>query len=182
MKQKKIQGFTLLELLIVVAIIGILASIVLVALSSAQDSAYESRAKGELRALQSAVQLYFLDNDSYPEDGEWDFPASMEEYLPSGDEIEGAWPGSIYTWESWSPSDLSHAPYEHVYQISIRFCPQGGSLDDCSFPVADWADNFDQNSAFFYCIDGPCRSHKDEPMTHPGFCMNCSEEEPPYGF
>lgn len=64
-KQKK--GFTLIELLIVIVIIGILAVIVvgLVATNS-KNRANDARAKADLREIQTALEQYRIDNDSYP--------------------------------------------------------------------------------------------------------------------
>ncbi len=62
----KNQAFTLIELLVVVLIIGILAAI---ALPQYQKSVWRSRAKGmlfNLKAMNEAVQSYFLAHNSYP--------------------------------------------------------------------------------------------------------------------
>lgn len=64
-KNKK--GFTLIELLIVIVIIGILAVIVvgLVATNS-KNRANDARAKADMRELQTALEQYRIDNDTYP--------------------------------------------------------------------------------------------------------------------
>jgi type II secretion system protein G len=65
LKNKK--GFTLIELLIVIVIIGILAVIVvgLVATNS-KNRANDARAKADMRELQTALEQYRIDQDSYP--------------------------------------------------------------------------------------------------------------------
>ncbi|GAC1413288.1 MAG: hypothetical protein NVSMB66_4800 [Candidatus Doudnabacteria bacterium] len=65
-KNKKSKAFTLIELLIVISIIGLLASIVGVALTSARSKARDAKRKGDLRGLQTALELYFNDFGSYP--------------------------------------------------------------------------------------------------------------------
>ncbi len=59
-------GFTLIELLIVVAIIAILAAIAIPNFLAAQVRAKVSRAKAELKSLQTAVEAYYVDENSYP--------------------------------------------------------------------------------------------------------------------
>ena len=59
-------GFTLLELLIVVAIIGILASITVPLYSSYTTRAVNSAAQSDLRNLKSAMESFYTDNQGYP--------------------------------------------------------------------------------------------------------------------
>lgn len=63
------KGFTLIEILIVVAIIGILASVVVVGLGPAQKSGRDSRRVSDLRSVQNALELYYGKNGQYPNSG-----------------------------------------------------------------------------------------------------------------
>ncbi len=66
------KGFTLIEILIVVAIIGILASVVVVGLGPAQKKGRDSRRVSDLRSVQNALELYYGKNGSYPvPNGTW---------------------------------------------------------------------------------------------------------------
>lgn len=92
--QKLNFGFTLLELLIVISIIGILVAIGVAAYSSAQLKARNSRRMQDIRSIQSAAEQYYADNNSeYPVDT--DFGVL---YLPTG------WPagpkGDTYTYST----------------------------------------------------------------------------------
>ncbi len=60
------KGFTLLELLVVVAIIGILASIAVVSFGNARSKAKDAKILGDARAVQNAIALYFSDKDALP--------------------------------------------------------------------------------------------------------------------
>lgn len=63
---KKPNAFTLIELLIVVAIIAILAAIAVPNFLEAQVRAKVSRAKADMRSLVTAVEAYVVDNNHYP--------------------------------------------------------------------------------------------------------------------
>jgi type II secretion system protein G len=60
------RAFTLVELLIVVAIIAILASIAIPNFIEAQTRAKVARAQSDLRTLATGLEAYRLDNNSYP--------------------------------------------------------------------------------------------------------------------
>jgi prepilin-type N-terminal cleavage/methylation domain-containing protein len=64
------KAFTLIELLIVVAIIAILAAIAVPNFLEAQVRAKVSRAKSDLRTLTTSIEAYAVDNNKYPFD--WD--------------------------------------------------------------------------------------------------------------
>lgn len=63
------KGFTLIELLVVIAIIGVLSSVVLASLSSARASARDAQRRSDIQAVYKALQLYWLDRNSYPSTG-----------------------------------------------------------------------------------------------------------------
>ena len=60
------QGFTLLEIMVVVVIIGLLAAIVVPNFVGNIDKAAMSRAKQDIRGIETALNLYRLDNFRYP--------------------------------------------------------------------------------------------------------------------
>ena len=60
------KGFTLIELLVVVAIIGILATVVLASVNSAQVRANNSAKLQGIGQIQTALTLYYDDNNNYP--------------------------------------------------------------------------------------------------------------------
>ena len=56
------KGFTLIELMIVIAIIGILAAIAIPQFVSYRQKGYNTDAKGELKSFYTACQAYYADN------------------------------------------------------------------------------------------------------------------------
>lgn len=63
MKQK---GFTLIELLVVIAIIGILSTLAVVSLNNARLKSRDAKRVSDIKQVQTALELYFADKDSYP--------------------------------------------------------------------------------------------------------------------
>ncbi len=60
------RGFSLIEIMVVVVILGILASLVVPKIISRPDDARIVKAKQDVLAIQSALDLYRLDNSVYP--------------------------------------------------------------------------------------------------------------------
>jgi len=66
------KGFTLVELLIVIIIIGILAGAMLLVAGSGTDKANATKIVSDLRSLKSAALMYYADNQSWPTPGSFD--------------------------------------------------------------------------------------------------------------
>jgi general secretion pathway protein G len=65
MKQS-IRGFTLIEVMVVVVILSILAAIIVPKVMDRPDTARLVKAQADIRAIESALNLYRLDNFKYP--------------------------------------------------------------------------------------------------------------------
>ncbi len=63
---RRSEGFTLIEILVVVFIIGLLATIVSVNVIGQTDNARVTKAKADLKQLEQGLHLYKLDNGIYP--------------------------------------------------------------------------------------------------------------------
>ncbi len=66
LKHKFLTGFTLIELMIVMAIIAVLVGMVLPRFQGMRDQANISKAQGEIRAVKTAVESYYIRNGAYP--------------------------------------------------------------------------------------------------------------------
>ncbi len=60
------KGFTLIELLVVISIIGLLSTISVVALNGARKKGRDAKRVGDIKQIQTALELYFNDNYVYP--------------------------------------------------------------------------------------------------------------------
>jgi len=173
------RGFTFIEIMIVLLIMGLLIVGYTYMSSSRKDRAYALRAQGELITMANAIKLYVQENNVYPADVNRGLPPGIEKFLGSG-EINSSWPnapwpGSVYDYENWDSGD--------TIQVSIRFCVAGDNAT-CKASakkflkglVADSVLNaWDAKSSVYYCIkEGACRSHSDNPVTHPGFQIDAN--------
>ncbi|MCL1059438.1 type II secretion system major pseudopilin GspG [Shewanella gelidimarina] len=64
--RSKQKGFTLLEVMVVIVILGILASMVVPNLMGNKDKADQQKAVSDIVALENALDMYRLDNSIYP--------------------------------------------------------------------------------------------------------------------
>ncbi|AHY44890.1 secretion system protein G [Stutzerimonas decontaminans] len=66
MQRRTQGGFTLIEIMVVVVILGILAALVVPQVMSRPDQAKVTVAKGDIKAIGAALDMYKLDNFTYP--------------------------------------------------------------------------------------------------------------------
>lgn len=64
--QKRQEGFTIVELLIVIVVIGILAALVITTFSGIQRKARDSERQTDINAIHGQVEAYYAQNGRYP--------------------------------------------------------------------------------------------------------------------
>ena len=117
------RAFTLIELLIVVAIIGILAAIAVPNFLNARIRANVARAYADTRTLADGFEMYRLDNNMPPPVKEPDFPAGQwidpmsRRFHPLTTPIAylGSIPKDPFGWPEFPPSTPTHYPGENSY-------------------------------------------------------------------
>jgi prepilin-type N-terminal cleavage/methylation domain-containing protein len=82
-KMLRRKGFTILELLIVIAVIAILVGIALPRFKGMQDEGNIAKAKGELRMLQTAVESYYMHNSNTLPAALTDLQTAVPQIAPS---------------------------------------------------------------------------------------------------
>ncbi|MGH7986064.1 MAG: type II secretion system major pseudopilin GspG [Candidatus Binataceae bacterium] len=100
------EGFTLIELMVVILIIGLLATIVVENLRGATDKAKRIKAEADISQLKTALDRYYLDNGRYPST-EQGLQALVSQ--PTGDPAPVDYPDGGYIEKV--PPDPWHNPY-----------------------------------------------------------------------
>lgn len=97
-------GFTLIEIMVVVVILGILAAVVAPRIFDRPDQARIVKAKQDIRVLENALNLYRLDNFNYPQ-GDTGLRALVEK------------PANARNWKEGGYLDrLPKDPWQNQYQ------------------------------------------------------------------
>ena len=65
-KKRRKNGFTLIELMVVIVIIGLLGTVVMLNVLPAQDKAQRTAAQANIAQLENAMEQYRIDNFGYP--------------------------------------------------------------------------------------------------------------------
>lgn len=111
------KGFTLIELLVVIAIIGLLSTLAVVALSSAREKARDSKRLADLKQIQTALELYYTDNNAYPiEAAALTLGEAQHDCLDAGGIVDAC--ATAPTYMGLIPADPQTGTTEYIYEIS----------------------------------------------------------------
>ncbi len=141
MNSKKNRGFTLIEIMVVVVILGILAALVVPKIMSRPEQARIVKVKQDILALQSALDLYKLDNGVYPTTDQ-----GLEALVkkPTASPIPRNWKSDGYI------QRLPEDPWGEAYQYSnendkLRIYSYGPQGKDGNSEIGNW--NMDDAAA-----------------------------------
>ena len=101
------RGFTLIEIMVVVVIIGLLAALVAPSLIGNIDRAQVNRAMADIRSIETALNLYRLDNFRYPSTDQ-----GLEALVSNPGEAAAP------NWKAYLrslPTDPWNQPYQYAY-------------------------------------------------------------------
>jgi len=121
-KRKSEDGFTLVEVMVVMVIIGLLATFVVINVLPSQDKAMVQKTKGDIRLLEQAAEMYRLDMLDYPPE---DAGLSALKSLPNGTDNEDRYRPGGYV--KFLPDDPWGRPY--IY----RYPGENGVIDILSY-------------------------------------------------
>lgn len=109
------KGFTLVELLIVIVVIGILAAITLVAYNGVQQKARDASRQSALNTIEKGLEMYYIANGSYPSSGNSPSTAmSSGVWLTTADTSWGVLAAALKPYITPLPSDPTSTPGQSV--------------------------------------------------------------------
>lgn len=108
---RRSRGFTLIEIMVVITILGILAALIVPRVVGRTDDAKIAAAKQDIASVMQALKLYRLDNGRYPttEQGLAALTAK-----PSTEPVPGNWKAGGYLERSGVPKDPWGQPYQYL--------------------------------------------------------------------
>ena len=100
-------GFTLIEIMVVVVILGILAALIAPNVISRIDDARVTKARQDIKTIESALKLYRLDNYKYPTSEQ-----GLDALVTPPDDTSAKWPEGGYL--DRVPKDPWEKPYIYL--------------------------------------------------------------------
>ena len=101
-KRLDVRGFTLIELMVVIVILGILAGLIIPRIMGRPEEARRMKARVQMESIETALKLYKLDNGAYPST-EQGLQALVE--APAAGELPKAWRKGGYLEKGRMPKD-----------------------------------------------------------------------------
>lgn len=128
--KEKRRGFTIVELIIVIVVIGILATIAIVSYSGTQNRAKKSSYEATAQQVKMKLGEYFTDNNRYPQD-----MTAVRSYLTStvvDSAVKDEFKTPTYAYNAYADSSkgsCASSPCQY-YEITVTKDKWGSSTDD----------------------------------------------------
>ncbi|MBC7546160.1 prepilin-type N-terminal cleavage/methylation domain-containing protein [Candidatus Saccharibacteria bacterium] len=136
--KKRSQGFTIVELLIVIVVIGILAALVITTYAGIQGKARNTKRQTDITTLQTQVEAYYTQNNAYPAMAQLNDPTwtgSPGNNMKSLDRVALADPSNTGTSDT-ARQQLVAAPVANSYGYAV-FAADG--ITACTTAAKDCA-------------------------------------------
>jgi len=114
-KQKNAKAFTLIELILAIAIIAILAAIVLLSIQGPQAAARDSRRQSDISQISKGLQAYYLTHNTYPQSEE----ISLENDEENAEFAQAMEQGGYFSVLPEDPSYTAGGEYTYKYISSF---------------------------------------------------------------
>jgi len=111
MRVRDMRGFTLIELMVVVVILGILAGLIIPKIMGKPEEAKRLKARMQIEQLEQALKLYYLDNGEYPTT-EQGLTALVEK--PATEPVPKRWKEGGYLEKKKIPADPWDNPFVYI--------------------------------------------------------------------
>lgn len=106
--ESKSKGFTLIEILVVISIVGILLTMSVIGLKGAQSSARDAERKADLEDMRSSFEIFRADCGVYPAENE----------VTAGQILQKLCAGATNTYMSQIPTDPGRGTTRYEYSVS----------------------------------------------------------------
>ncbi|MFA6027843.1 MAG: type II secretion system protein [Patescibacteria group bacterium] len=145
MNKQKTNGFTMIELLVVVAIIGVLLTLIIMAVGSANKISRDNKRLADIKEVQRALELYKADNGKYPPvndasatttacgtGGRW---CTLENYLNGTTlgtkymaklPLDPSYPNTTYTY--YYDSDTGDGNQSYMMRVSLEYSKNASKM------------------------------------------------------
>ncbi len=120
------KGFTLIELMVVISIIGLLSSIVLASLKDARDKANVTKFSSEINQFKTALELYRADKGEYPYENRSTLTTFNSDGTP---DVTGLYEGTEYPTQTSFATMMSN--YIKILPNFSNECPNVNSNGSC---------------------------------------------------
>jgi prepilin-type N-terminal cleavage/methylation domain-containing protein len=140
---RKSKGFTLVEMLVVITIIGTLMAMLLPAIQAAREAARSMNCRANLKNLQTATDNYEQTHGQYP--GYQNVIGTAKDPMTGAPLVKGSWVVTLLpyldasaVYDTWSDSDPSG---NQVVYMEVLTCPSDLSQAESGFPALSYLAN-----------------------------------------
>lgn len=142
-KTRDSKGFTIVELLIVIVVIGILATLVVTTYSGIQARARDSKRQADVQALQTQIEGFYATNAYYPTAADINDETWRETNLKSLDEAALKDPSGTVTGLSTSTATETGKQYGYVALDSADAACTAAGTECASYELTSYLENTD---------------------------------------